>query len=318
MQVRLPRWLAGICAVLWAATALAAAPLPRPERGKLTVYFLDVGQGDAALIVSPTGKSILVDGGPPESAAATVRRIRAVTSGPLDLIVLSHAHRDHLGGLPLILEEIGAARFMDPGVDHPTTAYRDLLTLLAARKVEYVEPTAPADGSRLSFGIGGGARIEVLWPRQPVEPLLRGTASDVNANSIAMRASFGSTSFLFAGDMSSETEAELLRGASPVASTVLKVAHHGSADSSQPAFLSRVAARAAVISCGIHNEYGHPHPTTLRHLVDSGARILRTDQLGDIRAVSDGAAVEIEAARSRFAIGRFRGAPDRAAGIAPP
>jgi competence protein ComEC len=317
MQVRLPRWLAGIGAALWVATTLAAAPLPPPESGKLTVYFLDVGQGDAALIVSPTRKMILVDGGPPESAGSTVARLRSITSGPLDLIVLSHAHRDHLGGLPHVLEEVGAARFMDPGVDHSSSAYRDLLKRLGTLDVEYVEPSAPADGSLLSFGIGGGARIEILWPRQPLVPLLRGTSSDVNANSIVLRVSFGTTSFLFTGDMSSESEKALLGRGSPLASTILKVAHHGSGYSSQPAFLARVAARAAVISCGERNEYGHPHPTTLRHLDDSGAVILRTDELGDIRAVSDGTKVEIGAARSKVAVGTFRGAADRSAQAAP-
>jgi competence protein ComEC len=322
MQGRLQRWLAGICAVVLAATAVscvgrasthtADAPPPRPERGKFTVYFFDVGQGDGALIVTPTGKTILVDGGPPESAAATVDRIRAITSGPLDLIVLSHAHQDHLGGLTRVLGEIGAARFMDPGVDHTTTAYRDLLKQLAVLDVEYVEPSAPANGSRLSFGIGGDARIEILWPRQPLEPLIQGTASDVNANSIVMRASFGSTSFLFTGEMSSETEATLLRSGSPLASTVLKVAHHGSGYSSQPAFLAQVAARIAVISCGARNGYGHPHPSTLRHLANSGAMILRTDELGDIRAVSDGTTVEIAAARGKYRAmesGSLRSAP---------
>jgi competence protein ComEC len=305
MQVRPLRWLAGICSLLFAATALAAATLPRPERGKLTVYFLDVGQGDAALIASPTGKTILVDGGPPESAAATVQSIRSVIVGPLELVVLTHPHLDHLGGLPRVLREIGAARFMDPGVDHPTSAYRGLLQLLRDLDIAYLEPSAPADGSRMSFGIGGGARVEIFWPRQPREPLLRGTRSDVNANSIVLRVSFGTTSFLFTGDIGLETEATLLRSGSPLGATVLKVAHHGSSWSSHPSFLMRVAAEAAVISCGSGNEYGHPHPSTLRRLARSGARILRIDELGDIRAVSDGTTVNIDAPRSALVLGAF-------------
>ena len=159
--------------------------------------------------------------------------------------------------------------------------------------------------------IGGDARVEIFWPRLPLEPLLRGTPSDVNSNSIVLRVSFGSTSFLFTGDIGSETEAVLLRSMSPVAATVLKVAHHGSAYSSQPGFLARVGARAAVISCGAGNSYGHPANATLRHLAASGARILRTDVLGDIRAVSDGAAVKIYAPRSVLGLGVFPGAERR-------
>jgi competence protein ComEC len=307
MRVRALRRLAGICAILLAAVALAAAPLPEPEPGKLSVYFLDVGQGDAALIVGPTGKTILVDGGPSGAAGTTVEKIRAVTSQPLDLVILTHPHLDHLGGLPRALGVIGAARYMDPGVDHSTSAYRDLLRVVADLDIEYVEPTAPADGSWRSFGIGGDARVEIFWPRRPLEPLLRGTRSDVNSNSIVLRVRFGTTSFLFTGDIESETETVLLRSGAPLDATVLKVAHHGSASSSQTNFLAQVAARAAVISCGAGNAYGHPDPATLARLAAAGARVFRTDMIGDIRAVSDGTTVHMDAPRSSLALGAFRG-----------
>ena len=306
MRVRAARWLAGIYAILFAATALAVAPLPPPELGKLTVYFLDVGEGDAALIVGPTGSAILVDGGPPASAHATVERIRSVTES-LELVVLTHPHLDHLGGLPAVLLEIGAARYMDPGIEHRSSEYHYLRRIVRDRGIEYIVPSAPADGSRVSFGIGGDARVEILWPRWPLEPLLLG----VNSNSIVMRVTFGTTSFLFTGDIESETEEVLLRSGAPLGATILKVAHHGSSSSSQAIFLIRVAATAAVISCGAGNGYGHPHPSTVRRLLAFGAKVLRTDRLGDIRAVSDGTMVTIDAPRSALALGAFRDAENR-------
>ena len=117
--------------------------------------------------------------------------------------------------------------------------------------------------------------------------------------------------FLFTGDMESETEELLLRSGAPLRATILKVAHHGSSSSSQAIFLIRVAATAAGISCGAGNGYGHPDPSTVRRLLASGATVFRTDRLGDIRAVSDGTMVTIDAPRSALALGTFRDAENR-------
>src|SRR5688572_19927733 len=109
-----------------AQSAAAPAAAGKP----LTVYFFDVGQGDAALIVSPTGKTVLIDGGPPEAGEQLAHRLRQLVRAPLDLIILTHPHLDHLGSLKDAIQAVGARRFMDPGFDHPSVAYRNLLELV--------------------------------------------------------------------------------------------------------------------------------------------------------------------------------------------
>lgn len=285
---------AWLLVLLLCATASAAA-LPSPQAGKLTVYFLDVGQGDAALVVTPTGKSILVDGGPPESARATADKVASIVRGPLDLVVLSHPHLDHVGGLLNVLSRVGARNYLESGFDHPTRSYERVLSWLADHEVAYVEAAQAANGKPFSLDVGGGAALAVYWPRRPVDPFLLGTRSDANANSVVMRLTYGRTSFLFAGDAEAETETQLVRSGFPLQSTVLKVPHHGSRFSNQARFVSRVAPSVAVVSCGVGNEYGHPHLEALRRYQDAGARVLRTDLDGDVVAVSDGTHVDVRA-----------------------
>ncbi len=290
---RLAALLLLLCAPAW-----AALPLPPAEPGKLTVYFFDVGQGDAALIVSPTGKTVLVDGGPPDGGALS-RRLRTLVEGPLDLMVLTHPHLDHLGGLPSVLEAPGARRYMDPGFDHTTSSYRDLLRKVGELDVPLLEPEVTEAGGPFTLDLGGDARMTVLWPRRPKEPFLTGTRSDANANSIVFRIDHGAVSFLFTGDGEADTEARLLRSGQKLGATVLKAPHHGSRHSSQEPFLKRVAPKHVVVSCGRDNEYRHPHEHALRRYRGVGAQIHRTDESGDLLAVSDGREVHVAPAAGR-------------------
>jgi competence protein ComEC len=267
---------------------LGAAAQPSLGSPPLVVHFFDVGQGDAALVVSPTGKTVLLDAGPPERAHALAARLRQLTSGPLDLAVVTHPHLDHLGGMARVLRAVGARRYLDPEVDHPSRAYRDLLRLVADQGVEYVQPRLDEQTGRFEVGLGGGATLELLWPRRPLEPLLSGTRSDVNANSLVLRLGHGAVSFLFTGDAEPQTEAHLVRRGADLQATVLKVPHHGSRHSSSAGFLGKVGASAAVISSGAGNEYGHPAPEAMRRLEAMGAQVLRTDRHGELRAESDG------------------------------
>jgi competence protein ComEC len=277
----------------------ASSALPPPAPGRLSVYFLDVGQGDAALIVSPTGKTVLIDGGPPEAGTRLAARLRELVKGPLDLVILTHPHLDHLGGLRSALKAVGARRFMDPGFDHPSEAYRDLLTFVGQEvgQVMSPEPSPSSPRTLLTVGLGEGVALTVLWPRVPQESFLAGTRSDANANSIVTKLTYGKTAFLFTGDAEPPTEEVLVEKPVDLTATVLKVAHHGGKHSSTKAFLERVKPQAAVISCGVGNDYGHPSPEVLGRLRDVSARAFRTDQDGEVLAVSDGTTVTMRTSK---------------------
>jgi beta-lactamase superfamily II metal-dependent hydrolase len=267
------------------------------------VYFFDVGQGDAALIVSPAGKTVLIDGGPPEAGERLAERLRELVPGPLDLVILTHPHLDHLGGLSRAISAVGARRFMDPGFDHPSEAYRELLEYVGREVGQVMTPTPnpKTPEALLTIGLGEGVTLTLLWPRHPREPFLTRTRSDANSNSIVARLTYGKTAVLFTGDAEEDTEEHLLRKSRDVTATVLKVAHHGGKYSSTEPFLAAVRPQAAVISCGAGNEYGHPTQETLGRLEAVGARVFRTDVQGEVLAVSDGATFTLSTRQGKSA-----------------
>ncbi len=287
---------AGIVAIV-AASALCLWP-PRPASHDLVVTAIDVGQADALLVRTPRGHAILIDAGgrlergtsaSTSSAAAIGERVVVpvlVRAGVhhLDAVLLSHPHGDHAGGLGPVLRTLGADVFADSGQSYGGHAYRDALDVVRARGIR---TRVPRGGDVWQTDDGVTLRFY-----GPALPLLRGTRSDINSNSLIFRLEYGRFRMLFVGDAGAETEARLLASGVDLRADVLKVGHHGSAYGSTPAFLDAVAPRIALISVGAHNLFGHPAPQTIDALSTRGIAIYRTDRDGAIEVRTDGNGVE--------------------------
>ncbi len=279
------RWVAAL-AFLAALAWLALRGLPD---GKLHVYFLDVGQGDAILIQAPDGRQILVDGGP--SPTALLNELGAVLpfwDRSLDLVVLTHPDGDHITGLIPALDRYRVARILD-------THLADTAPLAGAWREglarHQIARTVAERGMRIPVG---QMQLTVLHPGP--RPL-KGTASDDNNNAIVLRLDYGQTSLLLTGDAESEGEADMIKAGMPLRAELLKVGHHGSKGATSASFLAAVAPRLAVIQVGAENSFGHPHPDILKRLAEARVEILRTDQHGRIEVISDGRTLQIKSIR---------------------
>jgi competence protein ComEC len=282
----LRKWFAGwrlvaLLALVAIVVGLALRGLPD---GKLHVYFLDVGQGDAILVQAPDGRQILVDGGPsPTALLNELGDVLPFWDRSLDLVVLTHPDGDHITGLIPLLDRYRVGKVLDVPQSESAPEAVPWLEGLAALSMPR---TLAQRGMRLPIGDLG---VTVLHPG-PVQ--LTGTASDDNNNAVVLRLDYGRTSFILTGDTESEAEADMIAAGLPLRADVLKVGHHGSNGASSPAFIVAVAPRLAVIPVGADNKFGHPHPAVLERL--SGAEVLRTDLNGRIEVESDGQRLSVE------------------------
>jgi competence protein ComEC len=272
----LRRWSLACAAVAWLGLGLDGfrRVTDRPEG--LTVYFLDVGQGDAAVLRTPRGQWILIDGGPVGDGWDAGRRVvrpflQQHRVSALAFAVLSHAHADHLGGLATVLEETGAGRVLDPGMLSAEPLYGSFLAELDAREI----PWQGAD-SGLTFAVDS-VQFTVLHPR----PGWAEWQEDLNENSLVLLVEYGGFRFLFTGDAGIPAEVELAGEIGPV--DVLKVGHHGSRWATGDGLLDEITPSIAIISLGKRNRYGHPHAETLQRLQDHAVPTWRTDEEGTIR-----------------------------------
>lgn len=273
------------------SVALLACLWPRLAAGQdvaptcFEARFLDVGQGDAIVLRTGDGAVLVVDAGPSEAAARVVEAVRAAGGAP-PVVVFTHPHADHVGGARALVEAVHAARILDPGFAFASRVYRRLLEAIVAQGPA-LERARRGD----HFTLGARVTVQVL---APAEPLVRGSRSDANANSVVLRVSCGDIDLLLPGDAERVTERRLLEaGTADLAAEVLKVAHHGSRYATSPAFLAAVHPQLAVISCGRANRYHHPAPATVARLQAAGARVLRTDQTGDVVLRTDGTRVDV-------------------------
>lgn len=238
------------------------------------IHFLDVGQGDSALILCD-GHAMLIDAGDNTKGTYVQNYLKKMGVEYLDLAVATHPDADHIGGMDVILQKYECSRLLLPDVVKDTKTYEDMVNVIEQRNIN---ATHPYTGDNFALG---SAQITILSPN-------RDDYEDVNDFSIVLKVTYGETRFLFTGDATKEIEEEMLLNGMDVQADVLKVGHHGSKTSSGETFITAVAPEYAVISCGIDNEYGHPAAAVLNTLRSSGTNVYRTDEQGTIVLYSDG------------------------------
>ncbi len=253
---------------------------PEPMSG-LDVYFIDVGQGDAALLVCD-GYTMLIDGGDnsAENTVADFLTGHGITY--LDYIVSTHPHADHCGGLDAAAQVADIGTVWSPCLTYDTRSFRDFADTCAEKGVGITIPEVDTPYAL------GDATVTVLYPRDQNVP------ENVNDWSIVLRVDYGETSFLFTGDAEQSAETIFLEAGCDVHCDVLKVGHHGSSTSTGYRLLYEADPAYAVISCGAGNDYGHPHRETVSALNDAGVTILRTDTMGTVTFHSDGVTLTYE------------------------
>src|SRR3989338_5757805 len=239
----------------------------------LTFAILDIGQGDALFIESPTGTQILIDGGPPGKILGQLSRVMPPFDRHIDGIIITNPDQDHIGGFLDVLKVYKVDKVFEPGTFTDSKTYQNLRNEIEKKNIPDI---LARRGMRLD--IGGGAYINILFPYRDVLPW------PTNDGSIVAKLVYGDTSIMLTGDATAKTEKLIMDKSKDIElrSTILKVGHHGSRTSTSPEFVKTIAPTYALVSNGKNNKYGHPHQETLNILSSFGAEIFRTDLLGNI------------------------------------
>lgn len=250
------------------------------DREELTVHFLDVGQGDSSVIHLPNGKVILVDAGTQTAGQKVVAYLKQAGISSIDLVVATHAHADHIGGLLPIFEEFDVKQVLDSGRTHTTQTYMNYLTSI--------------DEKDIPFEIAEvGSEID-LDPNVKITVLNTGSEQkSLNDSSVSLKITYDQVNFLFTGDAEELSEGEMA-AAFDLTSQILHAGHHGSRTSSTQLFLDNVQPEVAILSFGQGNRYNHPHNEVIERLRANGATLYATAANGDIIVTSDGLTYEVK------------------------
>ncbi|MCX6358176.1 MAG: ComEC/Rec2 family competence protein [Armatimonadetes bacterium] len=297
------RLLPAAAAVAAAGAAVMVANRPPAADGMLSVMFLDVGQGDAAVVRTPNGLTLAVDTGRSTtnsdlSRTVVAPHLRSLGVSRLDGLIVTHSDGDHAGGAETLLGLFSPKSLLLPApmAGQPEDA--------AAAIAGHRKPDASVRVRWLSRGqtvqLGPKVRLQVL---SPSTERADGDEATDNNRSLVLRLSYGVRSILMEADAEGEAERDMLMSGLPVRSDVLKVSHHGSRSASTEAWLTAVRPAYAVISVGRRNRYGHPHPTVLTALRRCGAQVYRTDRNGDIGLRTDGTRLTFTTQRGRASAG---------------
>ncbi|MFA5317995.1 MAG: MBL fold metallo-hydrolase [Patescibacteria group bacterium] len=251
-----------------------------PERN-LRVNFLDVGQGDAVLIQTPYDQNILIDGGDADSKILRqLPKFMPFWDREIDLMVLTHPHDDHVGGLVKVAERYKVKKILYTGVVHNSPAYLAWLAVVRDKNI----PVTIIDRPQ-TIALGEDLKMEILYP---FESLLNKEVENLNNSSIVAKLIYKNNSFLFSGDAEMEIEQELLGAGIDLSADVFKAGHHGSDTSNSESFIDAVQPDYVIIQVGEDNDFGHPSLRVLKRFERIGAEVCRNDLDGWVQVVSDG------------------------------
>ncbi len=249
--------------------------------GKLKVAIMDVGQGDAIYIESPTGQQIVIDGGPDNAILRDLPKVMPWFDRSIDVLIETHPHADHVVGFVDLLKRYKVSAFIEPG-----EVYKSLEVDTLEKEIlnEHISRYIARRG--MVVDLGGGATLEILYPAGDVTYM---PEPKVHEGNVVAKLVYGQTSVLLMGDAPKDVEDMLVvADAQKLKSDILKVGHHGSRTSSGEVFLALVHPTYAAISVGAHNMYKLPNKEPIDLLLGLGAQVFRTDEMGTIKFESDG------------------------------
>lgn len=272
--------LAAVAAAIFFAAADRSAPddIPADAQAQIAVHFVDVGEGDCAIVETPDG-NILIDAGTKQSEAAIRRCIDDLGITAFAYAIFTHPHADHIGSAAALVEAYSIDSVVMPNAVSTSKTFEKLVAAIEEKDCRVIEGKA---GKHLMLG---ALTIDLLAPCKAYD--------DLNNMSVVLLLTYGNGTFLFTGDAETLSETDMLENGVPPCD-VLKVGHHGSSTSSSEAFIEAVSPQIAVISVGDGNSYGHPHASILDRLEAHDVHIYRTDLCGTITITCDGTQFGIE------------------------
>lgn len=252
------------------------------QASNLSVHFIDVGQGDATYIKTPSGQNILIDAGNKGKGDLVVAYLKKQKVKTIDVLISTHPDADHVGGLDEVVRAFHVKNVYAPRVSHTTQAYKDFLMAVKQKNLKIKTAKAgvelPLKDVKASF----------------IAPVKTYSKSDLNNWSAVLKVTYKKNSFLFTGDAEERAEKDMIAANKLSKVDVLKVAHHGAKEATTPGFLTKTKPKYAIISVGSNNRYKHPTRETLSRLTKSGSKVYRTDKSGTIVVTSNGSKITIK------------------------
>lgn len=260
--------------IIWGINASLFSQLSLLPSGTLRIHVFDVGQGDAILLTSPSGKHILVDGGPDLSLIEHLGKTLPFFDRTIDLLVITHPNTDHFSAIPLLLQHYHVRAALLSPIPSSLPIYNNILQILLQKKIPILAPSPDTD-----IRFSDGVLLDTLWPPKTTHKKWQKNA---NNSSVVLQAIYGNQSILLTGDIEEKAEMAIIASGTDLRTTLLKVAHHGSKTSTSTGFLLASTPQGALVSVGKNNRYQHPHPSIIARLLHFDIAVTTTAENGTI------------------------------------